>query len=102
MNGWRAYDIAEFRLAREVRLGHDKELLEQLWDAFVKGYISVRELSAKDLKAVPLFVGVRQVWLMGLCFKDAHIHGSIDFGDDFIDDKLHFFMNIQKTLSSNK
>lgn len=93
--GWRAYDIAEFRLAREVRLTFDKDKFEQLWSAFVEGYVSVRNLSEKDLQAVPIFVGIRQLWLMGLCLGESHIHGSIDFGDDFIDDKLAFFKNLQ-------
>lgn len=93
--GWRAYDIAEFRLAREVRLRHDQDKLERLWNAFIEGYETVRKLSEKDLQAVPIFVGIRQLWLMGLCLRDSHIHGSIDFGDDFINDKLNFFKHLQ-------
>ncbi|WIV21101.1 phosphotransferase [Paenibacillus polygoni] len=93
--GWRAYDIAEFRLAREVRLRHDPDKLERLWNAFIEGYQSVRSLSEKDLQAVPMFVGIRQLWLMGLCLGDSHIHGSIDFDDDFISEKLDFFKNLQ-------
>lgn len=92
--GWRAYDIAEFRLARQVRLGHDPAQLELLWSAFIKGYQSIRALSDNDLHAVPVFVAIRQLWLFGLCLKDPHINGSIDYGDDFIDDKLHFFRNL--------
>ena len=93
--GWRAYDLAEFRLAREVRLGHDAEKLEQLWSAFIDGYHTVRKLKEKDWKSVPLFVGVRQLWLMGLCLRDPSIVGSIDFGDDFITDKLSYFKSLQ-------
>ncbi|KKO51756.1 phosphotransferase [Paenibacillus sp. DMB20] len=93
--GWRAYDIAEFRLAREVRLGHDPQKLEELWDAFIQGYRSVRDLSEKDVKAVPIFVGIRQLWLMGLCLMDPHIVGGIDYGDDFIDEKLSYFNNLE-------
>lgn len=96
--GWRAYDIAEFRLAREVRLGHDPDHLERLWGAFIEGYRSIRALSEDDLKAVPFFVGIRQLWLMGLCLKDPHINGAIDFGDDFIDDKLAYFKQLEERL----
>ncbi|MCJ8010825.1 homoserine kinase [Paenibacillus sp. KQZ6P-2] len=92
--GWRAYDIAEFRLAREVRLGHDPAQLERLWSAFLQGYQSVRKPGENDLKVVPVFVAVRQLWLFGLCLKDPHINGSIDYGDDFIDEKMHFFRNV--------
>jgi Ser/Thr protein kinase RdoA (MazF antagonist) len=93
--GWRAYDIAEFRLAREVRLGHDPEKLELIWKAFVDGYKSVRDLSELDIKTVPIFVGIRQLWLMSLCLKDPSINGIIDYGDDFINDKLSYFKNLQ-------
>lgn len=96
--GWRAYDIAEFRLAREVRLGHDTEQLERLWMAFIEGYRSVRTLSELDLRAVPLFVGVRQFWLMGLCLRDPHIYGGIDFGDEFIDSKMLYFRQLKERL----
>lgn len=89
--GWRAYDIAEFRLAREVRLKHDKEKLEAIWNSFIEGYKSIRPLSDNDLQVIPVFVGIRQLWLMGLCLKDPHINGSIDYGDDFIDEKLRYF-----------
>ncbi|MBE9917768.1 homoserine kinase [Paenibacillus donghaensis] len=92
--GWRAYDIAEFRLAREVRLGHDPQQLELLWNAFLKGYQSVRTLSENDLRAVPVFVAIRQLWLFGLCMMDPHIMGSIDSGDDFIDEKLDYFKSL--------
>lgn len=96
--GWRAYDIAEFRLAREVRVGHDPDLLERLWTAFIEGYRSVRDLSENDLKAVPIFVGIRQLWLMGLCLKDPHINGSVDYDDAFIDDKLAYFKRLKENL----
>ncbi|WP_438350714.1 phosphotransferase [Paenibacillus sp. FA6] len=93
--GWRAYDIAEFRLAREIRLGHDNEKLEEIWNAFMKGYKSIRPLSDNDLRVIPVFVGIRQLWLMGLCLKDPHINGSIDYDDDFIDEKLIYFKNLK-------
>jgi hypothetical protein len=75
-------------------LGHDPEKLELLWNAFLKGYQSIRVLSENDLKAVPMFVAIRQLWLFGLCLKDPHIMGSIDFGDDFIDEKMGYFKSL--------
>lgn len=92
--GYRAYDIAEFRLAREVRLGNDPGKLSELWDAFLEGYQSVRQLHEDDIRAVPVFVAARQLWLMGLCLHDLHIVGSIDSGDDFIDEKMEYFNSL--------
>ncbi|GIN86313.1 hypothetical protein J6TS2_26990 [Heyndrickxia sporothermodurans] len=93
--GWRAYDIAEFRLARQYHTNGDKELLERLWEAFLKGYTSVRELGKNDLEAIPVFVWIRELWLMGLCFQLCHIDGVIDTGDDFIDDKIELFRKVK-------
>ncbi|MDT8975885.1 hypothetical protein RQP50_06475 [Paenibacillus sp. chi10] len=92
--GYRAYDIAEFRLAREVRLGNDPGKLSELWDAFLEGYQSVRQLHEDDIRAVPVFVAARQLWLMGLCLHDLHIVGSIDSGDDFIDEEMEYFNSL--------
>jgi Ser/Thr protein kinase RdoA (MazF antagonist) len=55
--GWRAYDIAIFRWARGR--------FNSLWQGFLKGYESVRPLSAAEREAIPTFVILRQVWLMG-------------------------------------
>ncbi|MDX8364693.1 phosphotransferase [Cytobacillus sp. IB215665] len=89
--GWRSYDIAEFRLARQIHTKGDNKLLNNLWDAFIQGYTSVRPLSQHDLDAIPVFVGIRQLWLMGLCLHDLHIVGSIDTGDGYINKKLEYF-----------
>lgn len=77
--GWRAYDIAEFRLAREIRSGHDKNEVERLWEAFLKGYGKARSLGENDLEAVPIFVALRQLWLFGLCFSESKLVGAADF-----------------------
>ncbi|NEZ41709.1 phosphotransferase [Paenibacillus alvei] len=99
--GYRAYDIAEFRLAREERLSHDSEKLSLLWNAFLEGYQSIRPLRADDIRAVPLFVAARQLWLMALCLHDLQIVGSIDSGDDFIDEKMDYFNSLPVELIGN-
>ncbi|QOT12730.1 phosphotransferase [Paenibacillus sp. JNUCC32] len=93
--GWRAYDIAEFRLAREIHSRHDPEEVERLWDAFLRGYCSVRSLSENDLAAVPVFVAVRQLWLFGLCFRDSEFVGIADFDEGFIDSKMQYFKRLE-------
>lgn len=92
--GWSAYDIAEFRLAREIHSGHDPEEVEELWDAFLRGYGSVRSLCENDLAAVPVFVAIRQLWLFGLCFQDSEFVGIADFDDRFIDSKIQYFKSL--------
>lgn len=92
--GWTAYDIAEFRLAREIHSGHDPKEVEGLWDAFLKGYGSVRSLSENDFAVVPVFVAIRQLWLFGLCFQDSEFAGIADFDEGFIDSKMQCFKSL--------
>jgi Ser/Thr protein kinase RdoA (MazF antagonist) len=93
--GWRAYDIAEFRLAREIHSGHSKDEVEQLWAAFLNGYKSMRNLSDNDISAVPMFVALRQLWLFALCFNEGELIGAADFDNGFIDSKMDYFRNLE-------
>lgn len=75
--GWRAYDLAVFRWSSCL---HSKAKEQTLWPPFLSGYLSVRTLAPADLRAVPLFVGARQIWLMGLHAGGAPVwgYGSLD------------------------
>lgn len=88
--GWRVYDLAVFKLSR-ILIEEDDELVESLWNAFLKGYTVVRPLSENDQATVSLMTGIRQLWLMGLCMHDPHIMGSSDSDDAFVNEKMEFF-----------
>lgn len=92
--GWRSYDIAEFRLAREIHSGHNKDEVERLWEAFLKGYRNVKDLSRHDVEVVSLFVVIRQLWLFSLCFTEAELIGVADFDNSFIDSKMEYFRKL--------
>ncbi|QGQ99187.1 aminoglycoside phosphotransferase [Paenibacillus psychroresistens] len=92
--GWRSYDIAEFRLAREIHSRHNKDEVERLWEAFLNGYREVRDLSENDVQVVSIFVALRQLWLFGLCFSESELIGGADFGDRFIDSKMEYFRKL--------
>ncbi|MGZ9585863.1 phosphotransferase [Paenibacillus marinisediminis] len=92
--GWRAYDIAEFRLAREIHSGHNLDEVEELWQAFLEGYRAIRGISEQDIQAVPIFVVLRQLWLFGLCFEETELLGEADFDNGFIDSKMEYFRKI--------
>lgn len=68
--GWRAYDLAIFRWSR----GSD----QQLWEAFLKGYESVRPLNPLELEAISAFIVIRHIWLMGSypTYPDAVLNGA--------------------------
>jgi Ser/Thr protein kinase RdoA (MazF antagonist) len=83
--GWRAYDLAVFRWARAT---HQQD--EKLWEAYLAGYTQHRTIRSPDLAAVPLFVALRQIWLIGL-----HSLIAASFGYGFLDRRyfeshLHF------------
>jgi Ser/Thr protein kinase RdoA (MazF antagonist) len=83
--GWRAYDLAVF--AWDCRL-HNKE--PGAWLAFLRGYNELRNVPESDLKAIPLFIGIRQIWLMGLHFGFAHNVGFGWYGDGYFDQNIKF------------
>ncbi|MFS0557746.1 phosphotransferase [Brevibacillus sp. 179-C9.3 HS] len=46
--GWRAYDLAAFKLSR-ILIEEEDELVESLWKAFLKGYTEVRPLAESSI-----------------------------------------------------
>ncbi|MFD1675225.1 phosphotransferase enzyme family protein [Alicyclobacillus fodiniaquatilis] len=76
---WRAYDLAVYLSILANDGGDEKSI--QPWRTFITGYQTVKPLRDIDLKAIPLFVVVRQIWLMGY-----HTHGSRTWGSDWLHD----------------
>jgi Ser/Thr protein kinase RdoA (MazF antagonist) len=72
--GWRLFDIATFysnQIYQQGRTGRTRRILE----AFLEGYQSVRALSQTELGALPSFVILRQIWLMGIGARNQPIIG---------------------------
>jgi len=84
--GWRAYDIAVFRWDARLR-GKEQER----WKAFLPGYREERELSTTDIQAVPYFVAIRQLWLMGLHTSNGQDWGFGWMNDRYFDQAITFF-----------
>jgi Ser/Thr protein kinase RdoA (MazF antagonist) len=74
--GWRAYDLAVFRWGARLR----KKEQEQ-WPAFLRGYRDERDIHETEIQAIPYFVALRHVWLLGL-----HTGNQQDFGMGWMDD----------------
>lgn len=85
--GWQAYDIAVFRWGRRLE---SKEIEVACWPQFLKGYTALRALKANDLKAIPLFVAIRHIWLLGLHTGNAHDWGFAFLGDAYFDRAIKF------------
>lgn len=59
--GYRAYDLACYRWAVSRHAPNAEP-----WDAFLRGYRMERPVAQVDLDAVPVFVAIRTLWLLGL------------------------------------
>ena len=86
--GWRAYDIAVFRWAARLR---EKE--EQRWEPFLRGYTQERSLQEVDLQAIPLFIGIRHLWLLGLHTSNGQDWGFGWMNDKYFDRAIKFFQD---------
>ncbi|MEM9949738.1 MAG: phosphotransferase [Cyanobacteria bacterium P01_D01_bin.36] len=75
--GWRAYDLSVWRWSARLR---EKEKI--CWEPFLSGYQSERSLSEIDLKAIPLFIGIRHFFLLGI-----HTSNGQDWGFGWMNDK---------------
>ncbi|UQZ32665.1 hypothetical protein C2I18_03280 [Paenibacillus sp. PK3_47] len=90
--GWRAYDISVFLWAK-VR-GKEKEHFEnERWTLFLESYRKHKKMSEYDLKAIPMFVAIREIWLMGLHTGNSEIWGGGWQNDHYFDTNLQFLRN---------
>jgi Ser/Thr protein kinase RdoA (MazF antagonist) len=80
-SGWRAYDIAVYRWAQED---------DKLWEAFLEGYTQLRAIAPIDLAAIPLFVAIRQFWLVGLHASLAASYGDAYMNGRYFDRHVNF------------
>lgn len=88
-SGWRAYDVSVFLWAR-VR-GEEKEHFNnEQWTAFLNSYQKHKVLSENDLKAIPIFVAIREIWLMGLHTGNSHIWSCGGQNDHYFNTNLKF------------
>ena len=62
--GWRIFDIATFFNTQLVDRSRTDQIKDVL-DSFLAGYQEVRKLTSTELEALPAFVILRQIWLLG-------------------------------------
>ena len=78
--GYRAYDVAVFPWAFAIDES-TTERIQAMGRSFLAGYLRHRKLGDIDLDAIPAFVAIRQLWLMGL-----HVGLGDRFGWGWIND----------------
>jgi Ser/Thr protein kinase RdoA (MazF antagonist) len=68
--GWRALDfVGAWRWGAALDVG--------LWNAFLVGYRSIKQIGRVDLASVPLFDGVSRLWSLGLRAANATHRGRL-------------------------
>ncbi|MFC1452156.1 phosphotransferase enzyme family protein [Verrucomicrobiota bacterium] len=79
--GWRSFDLATFR----VRTSE-----ESVWNGFLEGYRTERPVSDQDLHAIPLFMVMLRIYMLGFAavHRDNTPWGAAMVRDGFIDDEL--------------
>ena len=83
--GWRAYDLAIFQWGAKRA-----SQVQERWEPFLRGYTESRKLNDLDLQAVPLFVMMRQFWLLGLHTANGHDWGFGWLNDRYFDTEIKF------------
>lgn len=87
--GWRVFDISNFILA-QVNQGGTPEAINAIRTAFLEGYQSIRSLSESELAALPAFVLLRQIWMLGVAARLAPNLGQASVQRWFFDSSLPF------------
>ena len=93
--GYRAYDLAVFRWC-----GRLEEQEELRWEPYLRGYREIRLLNDLDVQAVPLFVGARYIWHMGVHTQNAPDWGCGFLNDKYFDPRLEQLRALESTLRS--
>ncbi len=96
-SGWRAYDVAVFRWSAMLR---DKG--KERWELFLQGYREVKELKQLDLDAVPLFIGARHIWMMGVHAANGYDEGYGWLNDNYYDLQMKFLHRWETEFFSEK
>lgn len=73
--GFRGYDLGTFLY---FLMGPYEEEYGPLAEAFLSGYTERRPLGRADREAVPLFVPLRPIWILGNILKTAHKNWELE------------------------
>ncbi|MCA9840404.1 MAG: phosphotransferase [Trueperaceae bacterium] len=89
--GWRAYDLASYQW---IKRWQAPKIWEDDWQQFLRGYQKVRPILSHDLKAVSLFVGLREFWTIGQQLYTARRQGHCRLTDDYFAKRLAFLATL--------
>ena len=84
--GFLAYDLA-VHLWAQISFGRQRM---RMWHAFIQGYCATRPILQADFDAIPLFVPIRHIWLMGEWANQTSQWGSENFTTAWLDRETAF------------
>jgi Ser/Thr protein kinase RdoA (MazF antagonist) len=90
--GWRAYDLATYVW---IWTWHEKP---ERGEEFLRGYRERRPVAANDLRALPLFVVLREFWVVGQQTLAATTLGHTFVADSYVDARLRFLHSWEAQL----
>ena len=96
--GFLAYDLA-VHLWAQVSFGRQRYAM---WHAFIDGYRSVRPIAPADFDAVPLFVPIRHIWLMGEMAGRLDEWGSEGMSTAWLDRQVEFLRSWEAEKLSDR
>jgi Ser/Thr protein kinase RdoA (MazF antagonist) len=94
--GYRAYDLAVFPWAFAIDESAT-ERIEAMGRSFLQGYMQHRKLGDNDIDAIPAFVAVRQIWLLGLHMGIGDRFGWGWINDEYFDRQLKVLRDWEKS-----
>jgi Ser/Thr protein kinase RdoA (MazF antagonist) len=82
--GWRSFDIAKF-----IHTIHRWQLDANITKSFMQGYQKIRQLSQAEVNAIPIFIQVAHIWVMGIaCAVVEEVLPYGEFTEEWFDSKL--------------
>jgi Ser/Thr protein kinase RdoA (MazF antagonist) len=91
--GFRVYDLATYRWAAELRGRADVA-----WAPFIQAYQREQSLSDSELEAIPTFVALRHLWLMGVNAKNALLLGTGLQTEQYFSENFDFIARLTVAL----
>jgi Ser/Thr protein kinase RdoA (MazF antagonist) len=95
--GFRAYDVSVFPSAFALS-EQAPERIESMARAFLEGHMRCRALKRADIAAIPYFVAIRQIWLIGLHIELADRFGWNWLNDRYFDRQLQVLRRWQRNF----
>lgn len=91
--GWRSYELAVFRWSRRL---HGDE--EKLWPMFLSGYQSKRDVGQFDLELIPVFIAIRDIWLISQHIDNAGVFARSWINDRYFSERVEFLKKIESEI----